>query len=70
MFFFKLNIKFNKFKKEQTERTEMIEQKKLEFEKEMKDFSERKFSLEKSKLLSKYLAHLRSRIVEQSFVGQ
>lgn len=45
-----MNTKFNKFKKEQADRTELIEQKKLELEKEMKDFSDRKFSLEKSKL--------------------
>ena len=43
-------MRFNAMKKEQADRTEAIEQKKSELEKEIKEFSERKFSLEKSKL--------------------
>ena len=51
MFFFKkLNNKYAKWKKETAERSENIEAKRKELENEMREFSERKFTLERCKI--------------------
>lgn len=50
-FYFKqFSNKYSKWKKEQTEWMEKIEQKKRELDAEMREFSDRKFTLERSKL--------------------
>jgi hypothetical protein len=48
--FLKFNIKYNKWKTEQVEWTERIEAKRRQLEIEIKEFTDRKFTLEKSKL--------------------
>lgn len=49
-YFKQFSNKYSKWKKEQTEWMEKIEQKKRELDAEMREFSDRKFTLERSKL--------------------